>query len=482
MADDSATALVMEARLKDYISGSVDRIIGKVREFGGAAQSTNNGVALSNDRAAGSFDRLGSKVFNVDRTIGKLARNYLSLSLAVFGTIKVMEEATKSYEEWAKASGGEEAEKINEAARQHELALIRVGQRLEGWKQGMSEVSTAALNMFATITNASQKAGSWLFHVLHPDSKIAPQETSGGTATATETTEEILSRKKKEKDAQEYREKHISDLDQYGKILTEKERERVRAAEKVNDEWIKKNDEADTTIRNAEKKFAEERANLSKEEEDKEIAALNVMYQAREENEKKTTEMIKEEERIRSQIRQTTVQGIISVSNAMASGLEGELSMRAKSKSEQKKAAMESAIINYAMGLGGAGASIWTTAGGSWQEKLAESIAIDAELTAAFALQMSKISSAATGGRFQTHGPGLYMFGDNASGVEDVTVRPRGTPNVYGGTDDGGSGGITIHVHDATTGDKVVQLFQRALRDGSAKNLVADFKGKLAVA
>ena len=140
MADD---VLVMEARLKDYISSGVEKIINSMQNLDEKTRKNLQNVGKNTDdlssktkKAVSSFDGLNKKIFNVDNAVGGLIKSYFSLGLAVFSVIRTIKSAQDAYENYAKAVGGEEGKKILENERQHELVLIDLGKQLEVYKSG----------------------------------------------------------------------------------------------------------------------------------------------------------------------------------------------------------------------------------------------------------------------------------------------------------------------------------------------------------
>jgi hypothetical protein len=531
---EAAEQLVMEARLNDYISGSVDRIIGKVREFGGAAQSTNSGVAASNEKAAYSFEKLEGKIFNVDRTIGKLARNYLSMSLVIFGGIKIFKDIS------------EESIKLAEATEHGATAFGMLGDSLNAIKGGsanelktfFTDSATAAdifLVPMAAIADAMKhareerdrfvdtknKSLAEMFIGLFPKSAHTPSKDEQKIIDEQSKASNALKRKQIEEESKLEEAARVAHL---GLITDQYSRERAIFLEKQKTEyWDAKAHNLDMSVLHQKqadelaafdrnhneklsadaKKAAEEAARQDMEnawydwEQDHKIREADI--KDREETAKKIKEIDKQIEETEQQLadvqaridekkkqdRERETQNFVSagsrITHTAFSVAESVVQASVKEKNERKHILLSMAIAEGAASAVEAGYAGWKS-GVTVYDKAALAAAGVVEAVALAASQIATISSAATGGIFDAYGPQLLRIGDNGGQHERVSVTPVGSPNVYGGTDNGGSGGITIHVHDATTGDKVVQLFQRALRDGSAKNLVADFKGKLAVA
>lgn len=136
--------------------------------------------------------------------------------------------------------------------------------------------------------------------------------------------------------------------------------------------------------------------------------------------------------------RQTKVNMFVSLSETTRMAMNDILALNKKHGEEGKKIAIAQATINFAMANGGAAASIWSTPGGSWQEKLAESIAISASLATQFAVQIATIKKQkyAVGTGYAPGG--MSLVGENGPEVVDI---PRGsrvythneTKNMMGG-------------------------------------------------
>ena len=158
-----------------------------------------------------------------------------------------------------------------------------------------------------------------------------------------------------------------------------------------------------------------------KKTEDEKLQILKEAGEAKirldEQNAKESERIALEEARVKASIEQAKRNSIVSTGKTMAEGLVSAIKLAKESNKKTKEDALKMAVLQGAIAHAGAAASIWSTLGGTWQEKLAESIAVSAALFTAQAVEIASINKQnfATGGIVQ-----------GASSGDNVSVKANG--------------------------------------------------------
>ena len=147
MAD--VTVLAMEARLQDYVSGPIDKIVANVKGLETSTRSATSGAASGFNNLGNEVDKTTKKFFYNDRQIFSLVRSYLGLSAGlklVSEMKKVIDDSVKSYEDWGRAVGEGPVKQMDALNQEHERLQIQVGQKLFPIFQGMDDLKFSWLS------------------------------------------------------------------------------------------------------------------------------------------------------------------------------------------------------------------------------------------------------------------------------------------------------------------------------------------------
>lgn len=392
----------------------------------GSSTNALSRYGIEVDGTVGSTERLESLTKNLDKAFGGAAKTAAG---AGTGAITQFNNAV-----------GDLMETIGEGLMPTMNALAAVGLKVVNRLQKIFDMGEIDVNDVINSTGVLKKELVGLnaeVSRLQEQQKGAPFTVLGGMGFSEEDANKLASAKARIKEIEEIlrmRKKEsgsgIPEVDDipFGKLTEEKKQERIKA---VEDMLLKQAETAGEARAHAMELEAEQynaRLDFLDQMQDREVQLMIDKNQRLLQEEE---EAAKERKRISDSINNAIVDGATGVTNTILSLIEDEANAMAKSEEDKKKAARKSVLINAAMAHGGAAASIWTGAG-SWQQKLAESIAVSAQLFAMQGTQLAAINRAAKGADFETNGPQLLLVGDNPGGRERVQVTPQSSPNVNG--------------------------------------------------
>lgn len=486
---------------------------------------------------AGTEEELASKAFALGKALESPAEGFLALKRAGIilsdqtekqiknlieegklheAQVLILKEVEKRYGGVAKAMG--ETATGMQIIKQNAVGdkMEELGKKLIPVQTALIGISAGAIDAYNAFDNLWQKASEGV--------NRKAMESNGYFAEYEDMTlQQLLTTSKA---VREHRGKNEKDVEESGKRLIQLQRqidnEQTRLAQEFNnkqtmsenqkakeqqdiadakklkdkeaqDEAIKVQEAlskivADKNKARSDANFAEMKDRIAKQEEvDKQSLAIDeknaemdtqllIDKVAREKEASDAIKKIKEDEDKFEEVLYNSKRNMmLSLANTMNDTIVKGMKLSKENAKQTKADAIGMAIMQNAMAQAGAAASIWSTMGGSWQEKLAESIAISATLFASLGVEIATINKQkfATGGIVQGASSGDRM-NVGVNGGEMILTQSMQSNLLQMARGQGGGGGASIVISPTvkvdsgmTAGerDRMITATARSVRD-----------------
>lgn len=456
--------LIMEARMKDFVTGNVDKIIASIKGIGPAAEQTERRVNSANDKIAQKM------LYNQKQVVG-LVRSYIGFT-AVLGTLKGIQKALSDtvdkYEEWGKITDSKLVKQHERLNQEYERMQITVGQKLYpmfhaidqlkfNWLSGVS-LLLDKLKVFQTPTQIAIGINDKVIAETQKEIDRLSQSMKFMTGDATakqqmknlqeqlayarqtapknetpQTIAELNEQKQRKEQWDKYYKDHIDEVDKYGKVLSETERKWVKDAELRNSEWVKGKEDADAL----EAKIMEDKRKAIEEDTKFQDERNAELYNNRTAREDALTKKKDEETKKRIAIDEMELSATEHFTGSMINLGSKAISATRKDAREQQRIAVATAMVQSQLAAIFAIAKVWQTTE-SWVSGLIESIAIEADVIATGIALTSQMRSQSFASGTRNAPGGIALVGEQGPELMHV---PKGaeiftntqTNNLMGG-------------------------------------------------